>query len=78
MKTEQELTNCERYIWIIKYYGSLSGGYREDREHIVAVEAREPEEAMAMIRRYHDESAVFESVKKMWVVQATLQATVAV
>lgn len=69
METEKELTNSEKYIWIVKYYGCLSEGQKPDWVHIVAVEAEEPEEAMAMIRGYHDKSAVFESVKKMWVVQ---------
>lgn len=63
------MTDSETHVWIVKFYGCMNGDQSPDKDHVVVVLADDPEEAIKMIRVYHDSAAVIEYIHKKWVLQ---------
>ena len=69
-----EYTDSEEYVWMVRYFGCLNGGQLPDEMHVVLVKPNDPgadaEEAIRIVKLFHDPHAVIERIAQKWLITA--------
>ncbi len=67
-KPDNELTDSNTEMWVVRFYGSASEG-KPYSDHVAYVVAESCEEAMEMVRRFHDPNAEFRKLTQCWLLE---------